>query len=357
MPGEGSVYRRKSDGRWVAALSLGARADRVIYRRYAPSRAEARAALDELRSGLTQPTTATALGDYLERWVNDARDIRSTTRHGYSAVIQTHLKPRIGHIPIGSLTPLHVEGLLSDLEGTMKPKTARNVHVVLRRALGQAVRAGLVPKNVASREYVDAPKVPVLEPDALTTAQVHRLLDACKGDRLEALFTLAVGTGLRQGELLGLAWEDLDEAGVHVRKELVRRDGRYHREKPKTDRSVRTVPMAPPVAAAMDAHRERIKADGFVPIGTGPVFINTTGGELSGSWLTHHYYGLLAKAGIERKPFKILRATFSSRLAEAGVSDVVIARLMGHARTATTRKHYIADRHEDAIEAIARLVS
>jgi integrase len=358
MSGEGSVYRRKSDGRWVAALSVGSRSDRVIYRRYARSRTDARAELDALRAGLTQPTATTSLGDYLVRWVNDARNIRPTTRHGYQAVVTYHLVPRIGHLPIGALTPIHVEQLLADLEGTMAPATARNVHVILRRALGQAVRAGLISKNVASREFVDSPKVPVLEPEALTGAQVRRLLDACRGDRLEALFILAVATGLRQGELLGLAWEDIDFDGgyVHVRKELVRRDGRYHREEPKTERSKRVVPLALPVVAAMRAHRERTVKAGFVPVASGPVFTNLDGGELSGSWLTHHFYGLLAEAGIQRIPFKNLRTTFSSRLAEAGVSDVVIARLMGHARTHTTRKHYIADRPEDALDAVARLV-
>lgn len=358
MPGEGSVYRRKSDGRWVAALSVGTRTDRVIYRRYARSRTEARIALDALRTSLSQPSATTRLGDYLVRWVNEARDIRPTTRHGYRAVVDTHLVPRVGHIPLGSLTPLHVEALLADLEGTMAPKTARNVHVVLRRALGQAVRAGLVARNVASREFVDAPKVPVLEPEALTGPQVRRFLAACVGDRQEALFVLAVGSGLRQGELLGLAWQDLDlERGmVHVRKELVRRDGAYHRDDPKTERSKRSVPLAPPVVESLREHRKRVIAEGFVPIDTGPVFMNLDGEALSGSWLTHHFYDLLEKAGIPRIPFKNLRTTFSSRLAEAGVSDVVIARLMGHSRTHTTRKHYIADRPEDAIDAVSRLV-
>lgn len=358
MPGEGSVYRRKSDGRWVAALSVGSRGDRVIYRRYAPSKAEARAKLDELKAGLLQPTSATTLGDFLGRWVNEARDIRPTTRHGYQAVVTYHLAPRIGHIPIGSLTPLHVERLLADLDGTMSPKTARNVHVVLRRALGQALRAGLVRRNVASREFVDAPKVPTTEPDALTGAQVHRLLEAARGDRIEALVVVAVATGLRQGELLGLAWEDidLDRGMLQVRKELVRRDGRYSREEPKTERSKRSIPLAPAAVAALREHRERLIADGFIPIPTGPVFVNRDGGELSGSWVTHHFYDLLAQAGIERRPFKILRATFSSRLFEAGVSDLVIARLMGHARTHTTKRHYIADRPEDALAAIERMV-
>jgi integrase len=273
-------------------------------------------------------------------------------------VVTHHLTPRIGHLTLRELTPLHVEQMLGDLEGRMTPKTARNVHVVLRRALGQALRAGLVSRNVASREYVDAPKVPQSDPDALTRAQVRRLLEAASGDRLEALFVLAVATGLRQGELLGLEWQDIDlETGsVRVRQALVRRDGDYHRDAPKTDRSKRTVPIPSPVVEAMRQHRERTIAAGFIPIATGPVFANLDGGALSGSWLTHHFYGLLAKAELPRYPFKILRATFGSRLAEAGVSDLVIARLLGHARTATTKRHYIADRPEDALEAVSRLV-
>lgn len=358
MPGEGSVFRRKSDGRWVAALSVGSRDDRVIYRRYARSKAAARVELAALIAGLRQPAATDNLSDYLVRWVNEARGIRPATRHGYLAVVTNHLVPRIGHIPVGSLTPAHVEALLRDLEPTMRPKTLRNVHVVLRRALGQAMRTGVVSRNVASREYIESPKVPQAEPDALTTSQVRRLLNAVKGDRHEALFVLAIGTGLRQGELLGLAWGDVDfdQGFIHVRQALARRDGAYYLDDPKTDRSKRSVPIGEPVIAALRQHRERIKAEGFVPIASGPVFINTTGGELSGSWLTHHFYQLLERAGIDRKPFKILRATFSSRLAEAGVSDVVIARLMGHARTHTTKRHYIADRPEDAIAAIGRLV-
>lgn len=153
MPGEGSVYRRKSDGRWVAALSEGPRGDRVITRRYARSRAEARQALEEMRAH-NDPTTET-VGAYLERWVNDARGIRPTTRHAYRAAIREHLTPAIGHIRLAELTPMHVEQVLVMVEGRRSPKTARNVHGTLRRALGQAVRAGTVSRNVASREFVD----------------------------------------------------------------------------------------------------------------------------------------------------------------------------------------------------------
>lgn len=354
MPGDGSVYRRKSDGRWVAALSIGSRAERVIARRYARTKPEAKRLLVEMIER-ADPTTET-VGAYLERWVADARNIRPTTRRGYRAVVTHHLVPTIGHIRLVELTPAHVEAMLATLTPDMAPKSLRNVHVVLRRALGQAMRADLIPRNVAAREFVDTPRVPVEEPRALTTDEVGRLLAAARGDRLEALFVTALGTGLRQGELLGLAWEDITPTALLVRKELVRRDGRYFRDEPKTQRSRRSVPLAAPVAEALAEHRAHTIAAGFVPTATGPVFTNLSGGALSGSWVTHHFYGLLAEAGIERIPFKNLRTTFASRLDEAGVSELTIATLLGHTRTHTTRKHYISQAPEAAVAAIARLV-
>lgn len=357
MPGDGSIYRR-ADGKWVAQLSLGGRSSRAYRRRIRPTRAEARLALDDLkaerRAGVTPSRVTT--GDFLEQWVRDVRDIRPTTRHGYEAAIRYHLVPTIGDIRLASLSPLHVEQALATLAPRMSPKSLRNVHVVLRRALVHAVRAGLVSRNVAGREFVDAPKVPDRLPDALTVEEVRRLLEACRGDRLETLVILAVATGLRQGELLGLAWEDIDRDRITVRYELVYRDGRYLREAPKTERSRRSVPLPPSAVASLRQHRERLIAEGFVPTATGPVFTNRSGQPLSGSWVTHHFYSLLARAGVRRVPFKILRATFSSRLFEAGVPDRRIADLMGHTRTTTTHRHYIATGEQEPIDAIEALI-
>jgi integrase len=365
MSGEGAIFPitdKRGRRRWRAQLSIGGRTSRRYVTRTRSTRAEARQALDELRAASVSGSSRMTVSDYLERWVADARNIRETTRHGYAAVVTTHLVPAIGHRRLDQLTPSDVERMLADLAPAMSPKTLRNAHAVLRRALGQAQRAGLVARNVAAREYVDAPRVTVAEPEALSIDEVRRLLAAARGDRLEALFVLAVATGLRQGEILGLAWEDLDLEGarLHVRKELVRRDGMYRREEPKTERSKRTVPLSPATVAALRAHRERVIASGLVPTSTGPVFSAPSGRPLNGSWLTHHFYRLLELAGIARIPFKNLRTTYSSLLYAAGIGDPSIARLMGHARTHTTRKHYIATAglsQDDAVAAVERMVA
>jgi integrase len=357
MPGSGSVYRER--GRWIAQLAIGPRGQQLKIRRTRVTRAEAQAALAELREQRRPPSaTKLTVGAYLERWVADVRNLRPATRHAYANAIDYHLSPAIGSIRLADLSPLHVESMLASVGETVSPKTLRNVHAVLRRALAMAVRAGLLTRNVASREFVDAPRVPVEEPRALSLAEVHRLLAVVRGDRLEALFVLAIGTGLRQGELLGLAWEDVELSAlvpalpgssgtgggsrVNVRRELVRRNGRYFRDELKTRTSRRAVPLSAAVVAALAAHRERVIAAGFVPTATGPLFTNLRGGPLNGGWVTHRFYALLAEAKITpRLPFHNLRTTYASTLAEAGVPEVQIARLLGHAQTTTTRKHYI----------------
>jgi len=261
--------------------------------------------------------------------------------------------------------------MLARLGSLVAPKTSRNIHLVLRRALGQAVRAELIDRNPAAREYVDAPKVTLPEPDALTVDQIAKIRKVLQPEPepgsdskpakhpLEAHVLVALGTGLRQGEQLGLAWEDLDLDGgiLRVRKELARFDGRYQRVEPKTPRSRRAVRLAPAVVDALRAHRERLVAAGFIPISTGPVFVNRDGMALSGSWLTHAWYRLLDEASVNRKPWKILRATFASRLFAEGVPDRAIADLLGHTRTYVTHRNYIASGESaDAIEAIGRLI-
>jgi len=262
---------------------------------------------------------------------------------------------------LAELEPADVEAMLAGWDRSLSPKTARNAFVVLRRALGQAARLRLIAYNPAAREYIDAPKADTKEPDAFTDEEITRLLAASKGHRIEPLIALAVETGLRQGELLGLAWEDISADAVTVRKELVwmpgdrPRHGRYTRGEPKTPRSRRTVPLTPAAKAAIERQRERLIADGFVPIATGPVFTNHRGRALSGSWVTHELYDLEKKAGIRRLPFKNLRTSFSTRLHAAGVPDVTIAALMGHTRTATTKRHYIAVGASDLRGAIEKL--
>lgn len=352
MSGEGSIFRRSSDGRWVATISRGPRGQRQVRTLYRRTRAEAQVALAELRASHGRVDRRLTVSAYLERWLRDA-DIRDTTRHGYRAVIDFHLNPAIGMLRLVDLTPLDVRSMMSDLTGS--PKTRRNVLVVLRRALREAVRAELVTRNVASPEYVDAPKVSLPEPSVLTWDETDRILAV--DDELRDMVIVALGTGLRAGEQIGLRWQDVARGDVRVERAVVRLNGVSKPVEPKTELSKRTIPMSPDVAEAIERQRERVKAQGFVPIATGPVFIDFKGGVLLGSTITHRWYRLLEKAGVTRKPWKVLRATFLSRLRDAGLDDADIGPLAGHAPgSKTTRRHYIGPSSADRRLAVSGTV-
>ncbi|MEA2677176.1 MAG: hypothetical protein QOJ81_1317 [Chloroflexota bacterium] len=356
MGGDGSIYRRK-DGRWVAAISRGPRGARRVYTRYLPrtgTKPEARALLAELSAsiGAGAPRTLT-VSAYLDSWVRDARNIRPRTRDAYANSVRHHLAPAIGALRLVDLGPLDVERLLTELEAKRSPATARHAHATLRRALGQAVRMGLVTRNVASRQFVDAPRLRRTDPDALSLEETDAIFEALLGSGIEAHAFFALGTGLRQGEQLGLTWGDIGADAVRVERELARLNGRYELVDPKTERSRRMVPLSELVQAAIGIHREQLAERGFMAVASGPVFPNRSGGALNGSWLTHQWYAVLEKAGVRRRPWKILRATFASRLHDAGVPDRVIADLMGHERTHTTQNSYISTRAVDAGAAVA----
>lgn len=363
--GTGSLYsiidRRSGERRWVAQVSLGGRGNRRYRKRVCPSERAARAALKELRAETATSTSSRVpLSAYLSSWVTDVRNIRPRTRVEYANAIALHISPTIGHVRLGDLSPVHVESMLRALDPVLAPKSLANVLGVLRRALTFAVRAGLVERNVAAREYIDPIRVPRSDPRVLTADEVRRILAAAEGHWLEGLIVTAAGTGLRQGELLGLAWEDVDlDAGrLEVHRALVRRNGRYIRDDLKTERSERRVPLAPSVVAALRAHRARLIAANFAPIATGPVFPSLRGQPLSSGWVTHQFYALCEAAGVKRAPFKALRATFASRLHDAGVPERRIQDLLGHKPDSkVTQRHYIgAGEWREAVTAVQEVV-
>lgn len=353
MAGEGSVYKRQ-DGRWVATISRGQRGSRQIRSLYRHTRAEAVEALAALKSSHGRLDRRLTVSAFLERWLRDA-DIRETTRHGYQVVIDVHLNPHIGALRLTELAPLDVRAMMANLSGS--PKTRRNVLVVLRRALREAVRAELVTRNVASPEYVDAPKVRLLEPAVLTWDETDDVLTVAD-DEMRDLVTVALGTGLRAGEQIGLHWQDIGKDQLRVQREVIRINKVSVLSEPKTETSKRVIPFGPEVASAFERQRARVKAAGFVPIATGPVFIDSKGNVLVGATLTHRWYRLLEKAGVPRKPWKVLRATYLSRLRDAGLDDADIGPLAGHAPgSRTTRRHYIGPSSADRRAAVTHTVT
>jgi integrase len=216
--------------------------------------------------GVVYDDESLTVGDYLDRWLSDA--VRGTVREStYSRdkyLLTNHVKPFIGRLKLKNVNALHLQGLYREcLDAGLSGSTVQKIHHILHKALAQAVRWSLIPRNPADDVKVPSPTPKEMHP--LSASEARRLLEVTRGDRLEALYVLALHTGMRRGELLGLKWEDvgLDSATVRVRRTLTRTDNgrRLAFGEPKTKRSRRTVRLTQRAIEALRSHRA-MKAEG-----------------------------------------------------------------------------------------------
>ena len=348
---EGSIYHRK-DGRWVAVLDLGWTAGTRRRRSYyAKTRQEVAqkltASLRAHQEGLPVAADRQSLSQFLERWLTDSvkTTVRVRTYRSYAELVRLHIKPELGRIPLSKLNPQDVQAFVNrKLDSGLSPRTVQYMHAVLRRALGQAERWGVVPRNVA--RLVSPPRVALSKTEPLTPDEARRLLDTVRGERLEALYTVAIAVGLRQGEALGLHWSDIDLDGgtLAVRHALQWLDGEPSFVEPKTDRGRRTITLPSVTLTALRTHRVR-QAEERLRVGphwreTGLVFTTQTGGPLEPHAVTRQFQRRLAKAGIGHHRFHDLRHTCATLLLAQGVSLRVVMETLGHTQIATTADIY-----------------
>jgi integrase len=202
----------------------------------------------------------------------------------------------------------------------------------------------LVARTPADAVQPPSPKRPEIQP--LSPEQANLLMDAATGDRLQALYVLAIMTGMRQGELLGLRWGDVDLAGgrLEVRHTLQRLKGEWSLVEPKTGRSRRTIRLAPTVLQALKTHRAR-QAEERLAIGPawqdhGLVFTREDGSPLDSRALARQMRALLTRSGLPRIRFHDLRHTAGTSLIAEGIPLVMVKDLLGHSTIAITADIY-----------------
>jgi len=210
------------------------------------------------------PPERLTVGQFLQRWLADVvrPRVRATTYEGYERLVRRHLEPSLGRRPLAKLSPADVAACYRALlDQGLAPRTVEYAHAVLHRALRDAERWGLVARNVAS--LTDPPRPQPRPATTLDAAQARQLLAAARGERLEALYVLALTTGLRLGELLALRWADIDWAAgaLHVQRTVVRTRQGVQFHPPKTARGRRRVPLGPLALRALRAHRKRQHAE------------------------------------------------------------------------------------------------
>ena len=347
--GEGSIYRRKSDGYWVGSLSLPDGNRKVFYGK---KQSEVIAKLDEaandLRRGMLAVGSNTTLQEYLENWLENVHKptIRLSTYLNYRKLLKNYLVPGIGKVKIHRLTPQQVQGFYSQkMSEGLAPKTVNNIHGVLHKALDNAVKWNILPRNVC--DAVTPPRIPRKEKNVLTKQQAHTLLEEVRTHRLEALLTLAITTGMREGELLALHWQDMnfEDCSLQVKRAVSYLKGYgYVESEPKTAKGRRMIKLPVFVVDILVRHKaqqeEQRREVGSTWIDKDLVFTNAQGYYYSSSTLRKVFRRFLVSIGLPHMRFHDLRHSAATILLAMKVHPKVVQEILGHSQIAMTLDVY-----------------
>lgn len=377
--GEGSIYQRSSDGRWVGSAyvytSTGSRKRKPVY---GTSFEDVRRKLDQVKghsvNGVPIPDCNTTVADYLDYWLREVVvHRRPRTAEGYRSVVKNHINPVLGKKRLDKLAGADIRHFIavcrqkcvccvkkSDrklprveqccsagkcCKRTPSTRQIQYIHAVLRNALSNAERDELVNRNVAKLVQIPTPRYKVGK--GLSVKEVKRLLAAAEGTRLYALYVLAATLGLRRGELLGLRWQDIhfEDATLDVCKTLQRVNGRLLLDDTKTEASDSTIPLPKITNRALFAHRDQqrqelARAQGLWINEDGLVFTTEIGTPLDPRNLHRHFTAIREQAGLRRVRLHDMRHTVVSLLLALKTPPHVVQAIARHADIDVTMTIY-----------------
>lgn len=343
--GEGTIGRRKDDGRYYAGLTL----DDGTRKWYsAPTRRDVAA---KLREGQRQKEAGGLVGTckqpvaaYLEAWLESKRppNVRPGTYQHHACNV-ARLTPLIGAYQLGRLREEHVQRAYNDLSQTLAPATVRQCHITLNQALRAAVRRRLIADNPA--QHVNRPRVERQERTTLSPAEIKQLAASASQPAWGAFWLFLGFTGLRIGEALALRWQDIVNDEAHVRRSCgyVRGQGIIVKDL-KSGAARRDVPLTTDVQTALAAHRTWQRAErlrlGPVWQDNGLVFCREIGSYHDTSTVSQMLRRDLARAGLPAVTPHGLRHSFATNLLSRGAHIPDVARMLGHASPVTTMTSY-----------------
>lgn len=352
--GEGTIYRR-ADGRWCAQATIGGKRRTVYGQTGREVRAKLSALLTDSDKGIMPSEEVINLAQLVERWLETVVKLgpRPRTYRSYSDHMRLYILPSLGRTKLSRLTPPQLSALYSQLLTTgrlidgvpsgrpLAPKTVRNTHLCLHAALEQAVRWNLVPRNVA--DAVPPPRAPRKDVAVLTPEEVRLLLESCRGTRWGTLVDVAVNTGMRQSELLGLRWSDvdLDQGVIRVQRQYGR-ERTFAETKSRAGR--RSIDLPTATTAALRAHRV---AQAEERLQLGPewedhdlVFCTWHGRPLGHRNVGRAFDSIVERAGLPHVSFHALRHTHATVLLASGVPLVDVSARLGHSSPSITMDLY-----------------
>lgn len=356
--------KKRSKNSWTVVVDLGydtaTGQRRQVWRTAYGSKREAEMLqarlITEVGDGLHQTPAKITVSDLLNRWLSDYAKPNTAPRtyERYEQIVRMHLIPALGRLPLKNLRPTHIQAYyaraLAQARSAQsdRPLTAQTVvhhHRVLSEALQQGIRWQIMARNPAAG--VTPPRVVRREMQVLTPVDAKKLLDACDDDQFRTLIFVALSTGLREGELLGLRWPDVDlERGqLRVQRTLLTlRGGTLQFGEPKTRRSRRQVAISRETVRWLREQRRRQLetrlAAGKAYQDQALVFADAVGEPIKPQRIAPRFKRFVKRAGLPPLRFHDLRHTSASLLLAAGVHPKIVSERLGHSNVNITLDTY-----------------
>jgi integrase len=354
---------KRSKGSWTIVIDRGknpvtGKRERIKKAVKGPKR-EAEKVMNEilhkLQTGTYVETSNLTVGKYFEHWLETycKPNLAPKTLHSYASEINNHIIPQLGSIPLEKLSPLHLQSYYTQLlesgrldgKGGLSARSVLYQHRIVREALKHAFRWQLVSRNVA--DAVEPPRFKKKEMYVMSREEVLNFLDAIKSHRDYPVIYAALYTGMRQGELLGLTWGNIDQKSktLYVKQQLqyVAAKGYFFKE-PKTPKSKRQIPLTPGLLSLLK-ELKREQAQNKLLLGDeyddkDLVFCQDNGKPLDATNLTKRFKTLAKKHGHQEMRFHDLRHTSATLLLAAGVEPKRVQDILGHESFNTTMDVY-----------------
>lgn len=371
MSQRGSIHRRGDV--WIAYWRTETSEGRKQHTKSFRTKKEAQQFLTDtmaaIRGGVFSEPTKVTLGEFLlERWLPTKKmAVRVSTYASYRGLVERHVIPALGHVQIQQLTADRLDRFYADLVAHgLATKTIRNIHVLLHRALTDAVRKSLVPRNVADAS--DPPKLNRADREEMKTWTPEQLREFFAGiatHRLAAAYILAATTGMRRGEVLGVRWRDIDFKArrLHVQQTVLTVEYQIIIGRPKTLRGERKIALDDQTIQVLQSHRaaqrreKQLLGDGYQDHGL--VFAREDGTPVHPDYFSQTFDRTVKRLGLPKIRLHDLRHTHATLGLAAGVHVKVISDRLGHATTSFTQDvymHAIPAVEEDAADQIAHIV-
>jgi integrase len=345
--GEGSIYFSVSERTWIAEASMP---DGTRKKKRNKDKSVVKAWLTEQQQAAKEnramPDDKMTFEAFTQRFLNDVakHTLKPKTYSSYEWILNKHVLPDLGKFKLVAIQPFHLQRLYSQkLDDGLSKKTVRHIHATIRRVLNEAVKWGLIYRNPC--DAVTPPRIEKIHPEVWTVQEAQQFLEATSEHRWHAIYLIALTTGARRGEILGMEWENIDwnRGTISIVKSITEVNGQAMISSPKTKRASRTVSLPHLVLDALEPVRQE---NGFI-------FQTSAGTPVAPRNLLRHFHSVLDTLDIPRIRFHDLRHTAATILFSQDVHPKKVQELLGHSSivlTLDTYSHIIPSMHSETAE-------